>query len=62
MSEVRRSIQPVLPDQPADDQMRIPTRRLDLVPLTAEDADDLFPLLEDPELGRFTGELGRASS
>jgi RimJ/RimL family protein N-acetyltransferase len=46
----------VLPDLPADDGMRISTRRLDLVPLTAADADDLFPQLEDPELGRFTGE------
>jgi RimJ/RimL family protein N-acetyltransferase len=50
------SIRAVLPDLPADDEMRIATRRLDLVPSTAEDADDLFPLLEDPELGRFTGE------
>jgi RimJ/RimL family protein N-acetyltransferase len=36
--------------------MRISTPRLDLVPLTAGDADDLFPLLDDPALGRFTGE------
>ena len=46
----------MLPDLPGDDEMRISTRRLDLVPLTARDADDLFPLLEDPALGRFTGE------
>jgi RimJ/RimL family protein N-acetyltransferase len=46
----------VLPDLPADDEMRISTPRLVLVPLTAGDADDLFPLLQDPELGRFTGE------
>jgi RimJ/RimL family protein N-acetyltransferase len=46
----------VLPDLPADDAMRISTPRLDLVPLTAADADDLFPLLKDPALGRFTGE------
>ncbi len=36
--------------------MRISTPRLDLVPLTAGDADDLFPVLDDPALGRFTGE------
>ena len=36
--------------------MRIATARLDLIPLTAHDADDLFDVLEDPELGRFTDE------
>jgi RimJ/RimL family protein N-acetyltransferase len=36
--------------------MRLTTARLDLVPLTPADADDLFPVLDDPELGRFTGE------
>lgn len=46
----------MLPDLPLDDEMRITTVRLDLVPLTTEDADDAFPLLHDPELGRFTGE------
>ncbi|MGZ6545290.1 MAG: GNAT family N-acetyltransferase [Actinomycetota bacterium] len=46
----------MLPDLPPDDQMRLSTPRLDLVPLTAADADDLFPLLADLELGRFTGE------
>ncbi len=46
----------MLPDLPGDDEMRISTRRLDLVPLTAGDADDLFPVLDDPALGRFTGE------
>jgi RimJ/RimL family protein N-acetyltransferase len=46
----------VLPDLPADDEMRISTPRLDLVPLIAADADDLFPLLDDPALGHFTGE------
>jgi len=45
----------VLPDLPTDDRMRISTPRLDLVPLTAADADHLFPVLHDPELGRFTG-------
>ena len=40
---------------PADDEMWIPTARLDLVPLTAGDADDLFPLSKDPAIGRFTG-------
>ena len=55
-SEVRRSIRAVLPDLPADDAMRISTTRLDLVPLVASDADDLFPVLNDPALGRFTGE------
>jgi RimJ/RimL family protein N-acetyltransferase len=46
----------VLPDLPAEGAMRISTLRLDLVPLTAGDADDLFPLLQDPALGRFTDE------
>lgn len=46
----------MLPELPGDDEMRISTRRLELVPLTAADADDLFPVLEDPALGRFTGE------
>ena len=46
----------MLPDLPADDETRISTVRLDLVPLTAQDADDLFPVLQDPALGRFTGE------
>ena len=36
--------------------MRIATSRLDLIPLTPDDADDLFPVLDDTELGRFTGE------
>jgi RimJ/RimL family protein N-acetyltransferase len=47
----------VLPDLPADDEMRISTRRLSLLPLTTADADDLFPLLMDPALARFTGEI-----
>jgi RimJ/RimL family protein N-acetyltransferase len=46
----------VLPDLLADDEMRISTPRLDLVPLTAGDADDVFPILQEPALGRFTGE------
>ena len=46
----------MLPELPADDRMSIPTERLDLVPLTGADADDLFSLLEDPMLGRFTGD------
>jgi RimJ/RimL family protein N-acetyltransferase len=56
VSEVRRSIRAVLPDLPADDAMRISTTRLDLVPLVAADADDLYPILRDPSLQRFTGE------
>lgn len=36
--------------------MRILTTRLRLIPLTIGDADDLYPVLLDPELGRFTGE------
>lgn len=47
----------MLPDLPDDEAMRISTRRLDLVPLTAADADDLFPILHDPALGRFTDEI-----
>jgi hypothetical protein len=46
----------VLPDLPPDDGMRILTTRLRLIPLTIGDAYDLFPVLHDPELGRFTGE------
>ena len=46
----------MLPELPGDEEMRISTRRLDVVPLTAGDADDLFPLLKDPAIGRFTGE------
>jgi RimJ/RimL family protein N-acetyltransferase len=33
------------------------TARLDLVPLTATDAEDLFPVFDDPALGRWTGEI-----
>jgi len=36
--------------------MGIATARLDLSPLTDADADDLYPALDDPELGRFTGD------
>ena len=45
----------MLPDLPDDTRLRIETPRLDLVPLTADDADDLFPVLSDPALARFTG-------
>src|SRR6185503_11154496 len=31
--------------------------RLRLEPTAADDADDLFPALDDPALGRYTGEL-----
>jgi RimJ/RimL family protein N-acetyltransferase len=37
--------------------MRLTTERLHLAPLTPDDADDLFPVLKDPALGRYTGEL-----
>ena len=50
------SIRAVLPELPADDEMRISTARLELVPLTAADAEGLFPVMNDPALGRFTGE------
>jgi len=46
----------MLPDLPVDDDMWISTLRLDLVPMTAADADDVFPVLNDPTIGRFTGE------
>ncbi|MGZ5129301.1 MAG: GNAT family N-acetyltransferase [Actinomycetota bacterium] len=46
----------MLPDLPPDPAMRIATMRLDLIPITPDDADDLFPVLADTELGRFTGE------
>ncbi|MGZ5294185.1 MAG: GNAT family N-acetyltransferase [Actinomycetota bacterium] len=46
----------MLPDLPPDPAMRIVTTRLDLIPITPDDADDLFPVLADTELGRFTGE------
>lgn len=36
--------------------MRIVTARLELLPLAPGDADELFPVLDDPGLGRFTGE------
>ena len=52
----------VLPDLPADDEMRISTSRLELLPLTEDDADDLFPILQDPALGRFTGEAPPANA
>jgi RimJ/RimL family protein N-acetyltransferase len=32
------------------------TARLDLVPLAATDAEELFPVFDDPALGRWTGE------
>jgi RimJ/RimL family protein N-acetyltransferase len=37
--------------------MSLSTERLRIEPLTADDADDLFPVLDDPALGRYTGEL-----
>lgn len=52
----------MLPDLPADDEMRISTPRLDLIPLTAGDAEDLFSLVKDPALGRFTGETPPADA
>src|SRR5207342_3459954 len=35
---------------------RLTTERLDLVPLTAEDSVDLFPVFDDPAIGRWTGD------
>ena len=35
---------------------RLTTARLDLVPLTASDAEDLFPVFDDASLGRWTGD------
>jgi RimJ/RimL family protein N-acetyltransferase len=46
----------VIPDLPSDASARLVTPRLDLIPLTADDAVDLFPVLDDVELGRWTGE------
>ena len=46
----------MLPAPPTDDRLRILTPRLDLEPLGAEDAIDLFPVLDDAGLGRWTGE------
>lgn len=46
----------MLPDLPPDDRMSLSTERLLLEPLVAEHADDLFPVLDDPGLARFTGE------
>ena len=46
----------MLPNLPPDDQLSFTTERLRLDPLTADDATDLFPVLDDPSLGRFTGE------
>jgi RimJ/RimL family protein N-acetyltransferase len=42
--------------------MRIATSRLNLVPLTGDDAIDLFPVLDDPALGRWTGEAPPADA
>ena len=36
--------------------MSLSTERLRLDPLVADDAVELFPVLDDPALGRFTGE------
>ena len=47
----------MLPSLPVDDALSLLTERLRIEPLTADDADDLFPVLDDPALGRFTGEL-----
>jgi RimJ/RimL family protein N-acetyltransferase len=46
----------MLPDLPPDGRLSLSTKRLLLEPLVADDAGDLFPVLDDPELGRFTGE------
>jgi RimJ/RimL family protein N-acetyltransferase len=37
--------------------MSLSTGHLRIEPLTADDAHDLFPVLDDPALGRYTGEL-----
>ena len=36
--------------------MSLSTERLQLEPLVADDAIELFPVLDDPALGRYTGE------
>lgn len=46
----------MLPALPSDDRMSLSSERLRLEPLTADDAGDLFPVLDDPALGRFTDE------
>ena len=38
------------------------TARLDLVPLTAADAEDLFPVFDDPVIGRWTGDTPPADT
>jgi RimJ/RimL family protein N-acetyltransferase len=47
----------VLHNLPTDDRMSLSTERLRIEPLAADDADDLFPVLDDAALGRYTGEL-----
>ena len=44
-----------LPFSPQDWRSTIETRRLRLVPLTRDDASDLFPVLNDSSLHRFIG-------
>jgi len=46
----------VLPPVPSDEQMWLETARLSLSPLVGDDAVDLFPVFDDPELGRWTGD------
>ena len=41
---------------------RLTTARLDLVPLTAADAEDLFPVFDDPAIGRWTGDTPPADA
>jgi RimJ/RimL family protein N-acetyltransferase len=52
----------VLPELPADVEMRIATSRLNVVPLTGDDAIELFPVLDDPALGHWTGEAPPADA
>ncbi len=46
---------------PDDAVLRIQSARLDLVPITEADAEEMFEMLLDPHLGAFTGDEPPAS-
>lgn len=52
----------VLPDLPLDADMRLTTSHLDLAPLISEDATNMFLVMADPALGRWTGDAPPADA
>ena len=52
----------MLPDLPLDADMRLATAHLDLAPLIPEDATDMFLVMQDPALGRWTGDVPPADA